>query len=138
MAVILGLDETWHFCRPGDLRGLEPANGFDCRFEYRCMRNAMSCLDYLFKQRKTNSSTLSIYRFDLHINNITHRNHVMRILNPASSLTHLRNMKQAVLLDTQVYKSPEINHVTNCPLKLHSGREILHLQYILAEQRFGQ
>ena len=52
-------------------------------------------------------------------------------------IRNLGNMHQTVLMHTDIYEHTEIDHISDCPLKDHAFFQIVHLQHIRAQDRFG-
>ena len=65
-----------------------------------------------------------------HISNLHHFTGM-----PKFPITNLRNMYQTILMDTNINKNAEVNHITNRSGKNHTGLKIFYLQYIGAKDR---
>ena len=57
---------------------------------------------------------------------------------PYKAVTELGNVDQSVLMNPDVHKGPEVDHVAHGAGEDHAGLQILHLQDIRTEDGFGQ
>ena len=83
---------------------------------------------------QADSLLLHIHSKYSYIHHIPDRNCLKRMFN--ISLTHLGDMHQSILMNTDIHKCPEINDITDSSLKDHTFFEVFHIKYICTKYRF--